>query len=69
MIRRNEMRAGEWVVELPPATDAGIIFIGRIRTPWTCVPIGLGRTGVRSENGPRAMAPRRPGDDQVGDPA
>src|SRR5262245_60478634 len=35
MVRRNEMRVGEQAVELPPATDAGIIFIGRIRTPWT----------------------------------
>jgi tRNA-Thr(GGU) m(6)t(6)A37 methyltransferase TsaA len=35
MVRRDEMRAGEQAVELPPATDAGIIFIGRIRTPWT----------------------------------
>jgi tRNA (Thr-GGU) A37 N-methylase len=35
MVRRDEMRAGEQAVALPPATDAGIIFIGRIRTPWT----------------------------------
>jgi len=20
---------------MPPATDAGLVFIGRIRTPWT----------------------------------
>ncbi len=35
MVRLNEIRAGETVVEAPPATDAGLVFIGRIRTPWT----------------------------------
>ena len=34
-MRLNEIRAGETQVELPPATDAGLIFIGRIRTPWS----------------------------------
>jgi tRNA-Thr(GGU) m(6)t(6)A37 methyltransferase TsaA len=34
MVRENEIRAAEVAVELPPATDAGLIFIGRIRTPW-----------------------------------
>ncbi|MFN3657406.1 MAG: tRNA (N6-threonylcarbamoyladenosine(37)-N6)-methyltransferase TrmO [Pseudolabrys sp.] len=28
------VRGGEVAVELPPATDAGVYFIGRIRTPW-----------------------------------
>ncbi|MCE8513328.1 tRNA (N6-threonylcarbamoyladenosine(37)-N6)-methyltransferase TrmO [Ruegeria pomeroyi] len=28
-------REGEEVTELPEATDAGVYFIGRIRTPWT----------------------------------
>ncbi|MDE2377874.1 tRNA (N6-threonylcarbamoyladenosine(37)-N6)-methyltransferase TrmO [Bradyrhizobium sp.] len=35
MVRENEVREGELAIELPPATDAGLIFIGRIRTPWT----------------------------------
>jgi tRNA-Thr(GGU) m(6)t(6)A37 methyltransferase TsaA len=35
MVRENEIREGEVVVELPPPTDAGLVFIGRIRTPWT----------------------------------
>ncbi|HJQ57329.1 MAG TPA: SAM-dependent methyltransferase [Vineibacter sp.] len=35
MVRENEIRAAEVAVALPPATDAGLIFIGRIRTPWT----------------------------------
>lgn len=35
MVRRNEIRPGEVAVEAPAATDAGIVFIGRIRTPWT----------------------------------
>lgn len=29
------VRAGESIVDLPAATDAGLYFIGRIRTPWT----------------------------------
>jgi tRNA-Thr(GGU) m(6)t(6)A37 methyltransferase TsaA len=28
------IRPGEKAVELPPATDAGVYFIGRIHTPW-----------------------------------
>lgn len=27
-------RPGEQAVELPPAPDAGVYFLGRIRTPW-----------------------------------
>jgi tRNA-Thr(GGU) m(6)t(6)A37 methyltransferase TsaA len=30
----NELRPGERAVELPEQTDAGIFFIGAIRTPW-----------------------------------
>jgi len=29
------IRPGEQAIELPAATDAGVYFIGRIRTPWT----------------------------------
>jgi len=35
MVRRNEIRPGEVAVEMPPARDAGLVFIGTIRTPWT----------------------------------
>jgi tRNA-Thr(GGU) m(6)t(6)A37 methyltransferase TsaA len=35
MVRENEVRAAEVAVEPPAATDAGLVFIGRIRTPWT----------------------------------
>ncbi|MGE0154324.1 MAG: tRNA (N6-threonylcarbamoyladenosine(37)-N6)-methyltransferase TrmO [Reyranellaceae bacterium] len=35
MVRENEIRAGETVVDMPATTDAGLVFIGRIRTPWT----------------------------------
>jgi len=35
MTRRDETRAGEVAIEPPAATDAGLVFIGRIRTPWT----------------------------------
>jgi tRNA-Thr(GGU) m(6)t(6)A37 methyltransferase TsaA len=28
------IRAGEQAVELPARTDAGVYFIGRLRTPW-----------------------------------
>jgi tRNA-Thr(GGU) m(6)t(6)A37 methyltransferase TsaA len=35
MVRENEVRHGEVEVDPPPATDAGLVFIGQIRTPWT----------------------------------
>ena len=35
MVRENEIWRAEVAVGLPPATDAGLIFIGHIRTPWT----------------------------------
>lgn len=35
MVRQNEIRDGEVAVDPPPPTDAGILFIGRILTPWT----------------------------------
>jgi tRNA (adenine37-N6)-methyltransferase len=34
MIDDNELRPGEVAVPLPPGTDAGVYFIGTIRTPW-----------------------------------
>ncbi|HUB15268.1 MAG TPA: SAM-dependent methyltransferase [Acetobacteraceae bacterium] len=30
----NALRPGEVAIELPAATDAGVYFIGTIRTPW-----------------------------------
>ena len=35
MVRENEIREGELSIDLPPAQDAGLVFIGRIRAPWT----------------------------------
>ena len=35
MVGRDEVRPGEVAVAPPSATDAGLVFIGRIRTPWT----------------------------------
>jgi hypothetical protein len=35
MVRESEIREGELAVEVPAPRDAGLIFIGRIRTPWT----------------------------------
>lgn len=35
MVRRDEIRAAERAVEPFDAVDAGLVFIGRIRTPWT----------------------------------
>ena len=35
MVRENELRDGELAVAPPEASDAGLVFIGRIRTPWT----------------------------------
>jgi tRNA (adenine37-N6)-methyltransferase len=35
MVREDEIRTAESAIDWPDATDAGLIFIGRIRTPWT----------------------------------
>jgi tRNA-Thr(GGU) m(6)t(6)A37 methyltransferase TsaA len=35
MVRLNEIRVNEVVVDAPDPHDAGLTFIGRIRTPWT----------------------------------
>ena len=35
MVRETEIRPSEVAVEPPSPTDAGLVFIGRIRTPWT----------------------------------
>ena len=35
MVRENEIREGEVAIDLPTPEDAGLVFIGRIRTPWT----------------------------------
>ena len=35
MIEETEIREGELIVEMPKTSDAGLVFIGRIRTPWT----------------------------------
>jgi tRNA-Thr(GGU) m(6)t(6)A37 methyltransferase TsaA len=32
---QSQLRPGEIAVALPEVTDAGLYFIGRIRTPWT----------------------------------
>jgi tRNA-Thr(GGU) m(6)t(6)A37 methyltransferase TsaA len=34
MVRENEIRAAERAITPPSATDAGLVFIGRIHTPW-----------------------------------
>ena len=34
MVRGSEVREGEITVDMPPARDAGLVFVGRIRTPW-----------------------------------
>ena len=35
MVQDKALREGEVTVEAPKAKDAGLVFIGRIRTPWT----------------------------------
>jgi tRNA-Thr(GGU) m(6)t(6)A37 methyltransferase TsaA len=35
MERENAIRTGEVAVTPPPPTDAGLVFIGRIHTPWS----------------------------------
>ncbi len=34
LVRENEIRQGEIAVDAPAPTDAGLVFIGTIRTPW-----------------------------------
>jgi tRNA-Thr(GGU) m(6)t(6)A37 methyltransferase TsaA len=34
MTRETKLREGEVAVEMPKTSDAGLVFIGRIRTPW-----------------------------------
>jgi tRNA-Thr(GGU) m(6)t(6)A37 methyltransferase TsaA len=34
MVRESEIRAGEVAVAMLPSSDAGLVFIGRIHTPW-----------------------------------
>jgi tRNA-Thr(GGU) m(6)t(6)A37 methyltransferase TsaA len=34
MTVETKLREGEVAVEMPAANDAGLVFIGRIRTPW-----------------------------------
>jgi tRNA-Thr(GGU) m(6)t(6)A37 methyltransferase TsaA len=34
MNRETKLREGEVAVEMPKTSDAGLVFIGRIRTPW-----------------------------------
>ncbi len=33
-VQENEIRSGEVAAMPPVATDAGLVYIGRIRTPW-----------------------------------
>src|SRR3954462_2153308 len=35
MVGESEIREGEAAVDPPEPRDAGLVFIGRIRTPWT----------------------------------
>jgi len=35
MVREDELRVAEVAVEPPAATDAGLVFVGEIHTPWT----------------------------------
>ena len=35
MVGENEIRAGEVAVAMRPARDSGLVFVGRIHTPWT----------------------------------
>ena len=48
MVRESEVREGELTVDMPPARDAGLVFVGRIRTPWKSPGCG-GASGVNSQ--------------------
>jgi hypothetical protein len=43
MVRENEIRTGEASIDAPLATDAGLVFISLIRTPWTDHTAAAGR--------------------------
>ncbi len=60
MVRLNEIRAGEVAVEAPLAADAGLVFVGRIRTPWTDR-LGCPRQGAASTGRPAGSRCLRPG--------
>ena len=34
MTAETQLRDGEVAVDMPEASDAGLVFVGRIRTPW-----------------------------------
>jgi tRNA-Thr(GGU) m(6)t(6)A37 methyltransferase TsaA len=44
MFEPSELRHGEVAVDVPAESDAALIFIGRIRTPWTSR-LGMPRQG------------------------
>src|SRR3981081_3543297 len=48
MVRESEIREGELAVDMPPARDAGLAFLGRLRAPRAPAP-------------PSRGCPRRPG--------
>ncbi len=59
----NDLRPGEVAIELPAATDAGVYFIGTIRTPWRmrgdCPKRGSARrTDLQASSSIRAGATR-----------
>lgn len=61
MTDRRDIRPGEVAIELPQATDAGLYFIGRIRTPFKSrseCPKNSARLGIpgRVEVDPRYAA-------------
>ena len=68
----NEIRPGEVAVAAPQATDAGLVFIGRIHTPWRerteCPRQGkpdgpICRIDLKPDRcAYTPVAPRRPGD-------
>jgi tRNA-Thr(GGU) m(6)t(6)A37 methyltransferase TsaA len=35
MVEKDELRQGEVAIDMPPLRAASLLFIGRIRTPWT----------------------------------
>src|ERR1700761_9589624 len=49
MVRESEVREGELAVEMPSTKNAGLVFIGRIRPPWTS---RLGTPGEGRPDGP-----------------
>jgi len=55
MVRENEIRRAEVAIEMPPTTDAGLVFIGRIYLAHGNAEAGPSRRAALPDRGVRAV--------------